>query len=1428
MGPGSHSTSAPRGVIPPDLLQSTFSGGGEMGAQMRGHDREQTLLGPVAGWPQSLRIAVRILLGSGYPMLICWGPEFVMLYNDAYRPVLGRSKHPGALGQRCEDVFSEAWNFIGPLFGKVMSEGQDASTLTDQLFLLDRNGYLEETYFTFSYSPVPDDDGRVGGVLVTALETTERVIGDRQRRVLRDLASRTGEARTEEEVCRIAAATVAEEPLFLPFMLVYLYRPEKDTARLAASTGAEEPSFSPETIDCTNGDAWELGEVLSSGAERVIEDLESRFAVPVLSSWGTPVHAACVAPVQLRGLGEKAGFVIAGINPRRAFNEQYRQAILMVADQIATGISGARAYEGERRRAEALAELDRAKTVFFSNVSHEFRTPLTLMLGPLEEVLADAATSLPESRREQLDLARRNALRLLKLVNTLLDFSRIEAGRVQAVFEPVDLGQLTAEIASVFQSAMDKARLAFKVDCEDLGEPVFVDREMWEKIVLNLLSNAFKFTFEGEIALSLRAESDWVELTVRDTGIGIPKAELPKVFERFHRIESVRARTHEGTGIGLALVQELAWLHGGSVRVESEEGRGSAFRVRIPKGAEHLPAEQIGGRRTLASTAIGAETYIEEAVRWLPGESGAGADAPAPALLPSLAPPEAGRQSEGRETVLIADDNADMRDYLRHLLSQTYSVHTAVDGFDAVETARRIRPDLILTDIMMPGLDGFGVLRAVRGDAELSRTPVIMLSARAGEESQVEGLDAGADDYLVKPFTAREMLARISTHIRIAKMRDEAANREARLRAEAELAQHRLEEMLAQIPAAVGLLKGPEHRWTYVNEGYVRATGRRDASDFIGRTVGESLPEIESQGLVELLNRVYQTGMPYLGRDFRVRLNRGPGRRTEDVYFDFVYQPFRDSQGDVTGILVHAVEVTDKIAAQNALAESERRFRALVTATSDSIYRMSPDWEEIRQLKSKGFFADTEQPKRNWLEEAIYPEDQQFVWEEVERAIRTKSMFELEHRVRRADGSEGWVLSRAVPIVDGSGEVAEWFGAASDVTERVRARKLLEENQERLQRLLAASRQLAAIVESSDDAIASKDLRGIVTSWNRCAERIFGYTAEEMIGQPITKIIPPELQDDEERILSTIARGEKIDHFETVRLTKDGRRIDVSLTISPIRDEMGTIVGASKIARDITERNQEEQLLRTTERLASVGRLAATIAHEINNPLEAATNLLYLARSAQDLTKIHSFLAQADEELSRVGLLSRQTLGFYRETRGARSFRIGGVVDSLIAAFSSKARNRSITIKWEMNQDAEVFAIESEVRQLIANLLNNSIEAACQNGTVWVRVSAGKSWKGPPVQGARITIADSGPGIEPRHRSKLFEPFFTTKREVGTGLGLWISKGIVDRHGGSIGFRSSVKEGRTGTAFMVFLPVNTREAAAAQNKAVPIERRLSA
>lgn len=351
-----------------------------------------------------------------------------------------------------------------------------------------------------------------------------------------------------------------------------------------------------------------------------------------------------------------------------------------------------------------------------------------------------------------------------------------------------------------------------------------------------------------------------------------------------------------------------------------------------------------------------------------------------------------------------------------------------------------------------------------------------------------------------------------------------------------------------------------------------------------------------------------------------------------------------------------------------------------------------------------------------------------------------------------------------------------------------------------------AAQRLAAIVESADDAIVSKDLNGIVTSWNCAAERIFGYTAEEMIGRSILTVIPPELHDDEPRILKTIASGERIDHFETVRLTKSGERIDVSLTISPVKDESGRIVGAAKIARNITQQKKTEQALRTSERLASVGRLAATIAHEINNPLEALTNLVYLAKETSNPQKAREYLTAAEEELGRISHLTKQTLGFYRDTKDTTRISIGSLLDPLISVFAGRARNKAIDIRSEINAHPEICAVAGEMRQLITNLLNNSIDAVPRRGRIRIRISAARDWSAEARSGVRLTIADSGTGIPRAVRERLFEPFFTTKKEVGTGLGLWVCKGIVERHRGSIRWKSSTARNRSWTVFSVFLP----------------------
>ncbi|MFG0328932.1 MAG: ATP-binding protein [Phycisphaerales bacterium] len=780
-----------------------------MGARTREFDWASTSLGPPRDWPQPLQTAVSVMLNSRYPMFIWWGAEeLIYFYNDAYIPILG-ARHPHALGRSARDIWPDIWSDIGPLADTVFERGR-ATWNEELLLIMERHGYPEETYFTFSYSPIPDPAGGIAGLFCACTEETERVLSARRLRTLRQIASATAEARSAETAAKWVTDTLADNRLDVPFAFFYLLDPEHRKLTLAGSSGIEAASVhQPREIELGDSAAekpmFPVDAALEKDAVLLLglRDSASIHCEP----WPESIDTAIMLPLGHRGQEAPAGVIVLGASPRRPFDDAYREFFDLIADAASNAVANARAHDEERQRAESLAELDRAKTAFFSNVSHEFRTPLTLMFGPLEDALKHPETD--DEARKSIDLALRNGRRLLKLVNTLLDFSRIEAGRVQACYEPVDLSALTAELAAVFRSAIERAGLKLRVDCPPVSEPVFVDRDMWEKIVLNLLSNALKFTLEGEIEVSLVEDDRFIRLRVRDTGVGIPEEELPRLFERFHRIEGSGGRTHEGTGIGLALVQELARLHGGAVSATSTLDRGTTLEVTIPRGRAHLPADRIGATRSISSTALGADPYIQEAMRWLPG-AGDEPNAPLASEAPSTRPARGGLESPKR--VLVADDNADMRDYLRRLLGDRYEVQVAADGVQALQLAREFHPDLIISDIMMPRLDGFGLMRELREDAALGTAPIILLSARAGEESRIEGIQAGADDYMVKPFGARELLARVEAHLKMAELRRETENR---FRA------------MADTAPAMLWITNTSGDCTYLSAGWTQFTGQR-------------------------------------------------------------------------------------------------------------------------------------------------------------------------------------------------------------------------------------------------------------------------------------------------------------------------------------------------------------------------------------------------------------------------------------------------------------------------------------------------------------------------------------------------------------------------------------------------------------------------
>jgi PAS domain S-box-containing protein len=1029
---------------------------------MRALDWAATPLGLPERWPQSLKTAVRIMLTSRQPIWIGWGPELIYLYNDPYKSIIG-GKHPWALGKPTSIVWHEIWGDIGSMLATAMT-GIEGTYVEEQLLIMERNGYPEETYYTFSYSPIPDDDGSAGGIICANTDDTQRVIGERQLSLLRQLAAEGAEARAWQEACARSMRALCTNPRDVPFAVLYDADPDTGNFNLAGSCGIElDHPAAPKILKPTPSSIWPIHEALQTQQAVLVPDLAAEFSLGLpTGAWSQAPRQAVLLPILPSGETSRAAVLVVGLNPFRLFDEGYRGFLELAAGQIAATIANAHAYEEEKRRAEALEEINRQKTAFFSNVSHEFRTPLTLMLGPLEDLLTDPGAVSGKESRALVEVAHRNALRLLKLVNSLLDFSRLEAGRAQANFEAVDLNALTAELAANFRSAAEKAGLKFSVTRQPLAAPVYVDRDMWEKVVLNLLSNAFKFTLEGGIFVDMRTSSDGqaAELTVTDTGAGIPSHRLPKLFDRFYQVGGQKGRSFEGSGIGLALVKEIVRLHGGDVAVESETGRGSRFRVRIPFGTSHLPSEQVVIDASIVGLASkGANAYVEEALRWI--------DSPAEPLA------EAEAQ---KPRILIADDNADMRDYMMRLLGERWPVESVADGVAALHAIKSRRPDLVLTDVMMPKLDGFGLLKAIRSDAELRDLPVIMLSARAGEEARVEGLEAGADDYLVKPFSARELLAQVDANLKLSELRREA--KESLKRANDQLAadkaivdrlnlqlateSERLRGLFEQAPGFMCVLRGPDHVFELANGAYLKLVGQRA---LIGKSVREAFPDVEGQGFFEMLDRVFATGEPIQGKSRPIRLQRN--RQEELRYLDFIYQPIVDVQGVVTGIFIEGYDVTDRIVGEAELAEREAEFRALADNMSQLAWMTDAKglvyWFNKRWLDYTGRSL-AEMTGSGWRA-AVHPEYADAVFAKIEISFMSGEPWEDTFPVRSKDGEYRWFLSRALPIRGDDGNIIRWFGTNTDITERLKADEqrilLINELNHRVKNTLATVQSLA-------------------------------------------------------------------------------------------------------------------------------------------------------------------------------------------------------------------------------------------------------------------------------------------------------------------------------------------------------------------------------
>ncbi|HWR14269.1 MAG TPA: PAS domain-containing protein [Terriglobales bacterium] len=824
--------------------QNLFVGGGEMGALMRSLDWSRTKLGPPENWPHSLRIALRILLGSGYPMYIAWGPEFTQFYNDGYRPILGKTKHPAALGIGTPETFREIWDFIGPMFHRVLAEGE-ATTLIDQCLFLDRNGYIEECYYTFSYSPIPHDDPeKVGGVFVTVIEVTERLIEERRLRTLSDLAARTSEARTEQQACKLAAEILENNLQDVPFSLIFLNDAAGDW-KLAATSGCAQASGT-----LFENSAWPLAAEPRENA--IVTDLVSRFGKVPLGAWNVPPHSAAVLPVISTGQHHPNAYLVAAINPHKEFDVSYRRFFERVAGQIASSIADAHAYQEERRRAEALAR------------------------DVTEKKLAQESLKIAHDR--------------------------------------LALAQQTANLATWDWNLIDGS-----ITWADSSAPVY----------------------------------------------GSPVSEMTPIQKCVDRV-----------------VEEdrLATMRALQHAIDNRSEYNHEFRVRWPDGSIH----------------------------WLVGRG-----------------------------------------------------------------------------------------RAIYDEA--------------GRPIRVLGINWD--------ITAHKLV-------------------EAELSSE----RRRLIELFQQAPAFIAGLRGPDFVFELTNASYQQLIGNRQV---IGKRMRDALPEVQSQGVLHLLQKVYETGEPYVAQGFRLEIDRTPGQPLEERFLDFVYQPVRDSKGQVSGIIALGIDVTERRRAQEALVRSEK--------------------------------------------------------------------------------------------------------------------------------------------------------------------------------------------------------------------------------------------------------------------LAAVGRLAASIAHEINNPLEAVTNLLYLIENTEYHDETKRYAALADQELKRVSQIATQTLRFHRQSTAPSRTNLSNVVQSLLPLFQGRLSNTGIVIEKSMRATSPVFCLDGEIRQVFSNLIGNAIDAMPNGGYLMIRTRDGyrhSDGRG----GVFVTIADTGLGMTPGVKSRLFDAFFTTKQGTGTGLGLWISKGIIDKHDGTIQFRSSQARGAHGTVFRVFLP----------------------
>ncbi|ORY42987.1 hypothetical protein BCR33DRAFT_785873 [Rhizoclosmatium globosum] len=732
-----------------------FGIGGEVGALIQGINWERIApeLGNVDQWPASLRAAASLVLSSKIQALLLWGPEFrIIAYSEKSIAVFG-DKHPSMLGDFYPEVFKEVWPVIQARICACKDKGETAY-IEDRIYKLFRKGFLERCYFTVTTSPVLGESGIFDGVITWSFETTNKVVSINRTLFLKDLGTTLISSSSLSQFWNNLSSFLDENSKD-ELLFSVLYQPTPSGCLRKLSQDTKSTLLFDDTIDPTSTHA----NLMSTKISEAWIQMTPIEIIPTEAIAAYKNGTIVLLPI-ITSRSEKTALLVLGTNPEMAYDNSYAAFIDMIRHEVSMAYVNVKSLETARLEAKALMELDKVKTSFFMTMAHELRTPLTLIIGPVDDCLKDSNAKLAPQHQAALELVKKNSNRLLRLVNSLLDLGQLNAGCLKPQFRKVDIAKKTREFLAMFESVIEKAGLECIIDCNHIDADCYVDEEMWQKIVFNLLGNALKFTLNGFIRAVLRMSEDlkYFLLIIEDSGVGIPEVDHGKVFDQFHRVQYNGGRSFEGSGIGLALINDLVKLHHGSIDLTSTVGVGSTFTVKMPIGKDHLSEtllfevkEPTGSIPKLGSTLPG---YLEEAndLANLTPRAGLQGTFPNEDETVKL------DKTVHDDFIFVVDDNSDMRNYLRQIVGRYWAVEVFENGVVALDAMLRIKPALVISDVSMPVMNGIELVKEIRKRPGISNVPVILVS---GMGDKISGLESGADEFLEKPITSKELIIKI-------------------------------------------------------------------------------------------------------------------------------------------------------------------------------------------------------------------------------------------------------------------------------------------------------------------------------------------------------------------------------------------------------------------------------------------------------------------------------------------------------------------------------------------------------------------------------------------------------------------------------------------------------------------------------------------